>query len=150
MTFTFRTRRPLGIGVLGLFFLFGTMMSGLSAVMLLLPGSILEPLWRLNSPAHAAFEAMGIWAVFLMIAVCIACATAAFGLVLSKPWGFWTAVTILSINLVGDLMNALLAHDWRTLIGLPIGGAMLLYLIRRRSVLGVGVPRAARVRSLQP
>jgi len=31
-------------------------------------------------------------------------------------------------------MNALIANDWRTLIGLPIGGAMLVYLLKKRRV----------------
>jgi hypothetical protein len=33
---------------------------------------------------------------------------------------------------VGDLLNAFLRGDWRTLIGLPIGAAMLTYLLSRR------------------
>jgi len=41
---------------------------------------------------------------------------------------------ILIVNLIGDSLNALLRHDRRTLIGLPIGGAMIAYLlsVRRR------------------
>jgi hypothetical protein len=31
---------------------------------------------------------------------------------------------------VGDLTNALLRHDLRTLIGVPIAGAMMVYLYR--------------------
>ncbi|MGB8768542.1 MAG: hypothetical protein WCC92_02935, partial [Candidatus Korobacteraceae bacterium] len=37
------------------------------------------------------------------------------------------------INLAGDTTNAVIAHDWRTLIGLPIGGAMVVYLLTKRS-----------------
>jgi len=36
--------RPIGIIALSLFFVFGSVMSGLAAVMLLSPGSVLEPL----------------------------------------------------------------------------------------------------------
>jgi len=43
--------RPSGITALSTFFLFGTVISGLAAVMLLFPGSVLEPLWRLNPHA---------------------------------------------------------------------------------------------------
>jgi hypothetical protein len=35
----------------------------------------------------------------------------------------------LGINLVGDTTNTVVSHDWRTLIGLPIGGAMIFYLL---------------------
>jgi hypothetical protein len=42
------------------------------------------------------------------------------------------AVGVLAANLVGDLLNAVVRGDRRTLVGLPIGGAMLAYLLRRR------------------
>lgn len=121
-----------GIVALALFFLFRMITSGLAAVMLLFPGSVLEPLWQLNSRAHEGFVVMGLWAVPLMAAICVACATAAVGLQRRKLWGYWTALAILSINLVGDVANAVFAQDWRTLTGLPIGGAMVMYLLTRR------------------
>ena len=126
------SRSP-GIVALALFFLFGMIMSGLAAVMLLFPGSALEPLWRLNPRAHEGFAVLGLWAVLLMTAVCVACARAALGLQRRKRWGYWTSLAVLSINLAGDMTNALVAHDWRTLIGLPIGGAMVVYLLTKRS-----------------
>jgi len=126
-------RRPPGITALCFFFEFGTVMSGLAAVMLLFPGSVLEPLWRLNPRAREGFAAMGLWAVLLLAVVCAACGAAALGLQRCKRWGYWTALTILIINLAGDTTNAVLAHDWRTLIGLPIGGAMLVYLLTKRT-----------------
>ena len=42
------------------------------------------------------------------------------------------AVTLLAVNLVGDTLGAVLLRDWRTLIGLPIGAAMLAYLLTDR------------------
>jgi hypothetical protein len=124
--------RPLGITALSLFFVFGFAMSGLAAVMLLFPGSALEPLWRLNPRAREGFAGMGAWAVLLMGAVCVACATAALGLWRGTRWGYWTALAILSVNLAGDTLNVFIARDWRTLIGLPIGGTMIAYLVSRR------------------
>jgi Holliday junction resolvasome RuvABC DNA-binding subunit len=47
-------------------------------------------------------------------------------------WGMRLALAILSVNILGDLFNALMRHDLRTLIGLPIGGAMIAYLICSR------------------
>ena len=130
---TYRSR-PVGITALSLFFGFGTLMSGLAAVMLLFPGGVLDPIWWLNPHAHKGFATLGSWAVLLMAAVCLACATAALGLWRCTRWGFWAALAILSINLVGDTTNALIAGDWRTLIGLPIGGFMVAYLVRQRRV----------------
>ena len=123
--------RPIGIALLSFFFLFGVLASGLSAVMLLLPGTPLDMLWRLNPHAHVGFLAMGPWAVVLMSAVCFACATAALGLWRCQRWGRWVAIVILSINLVGDTTNSFLTHDWRTLIGVPIAGIVIVYLFKR-------------------
>ena len=124
--------RPPGITVLGLFFVFGTVMSGLAAVMLLSPGSVLEPLWRLNSRAREGFAAMGLWAVLLMVTVCLACGMAALGVLCCRRWGYWTALAILSINLAGDAANAAVAR-LAHLVGAPIGGAMIAYLLSKRN-----------------
>jgi hypothetical protein len=131
-------KRPPGITALALFFVFGTIMSGLTAVMLSFPGSVIEPLWRLNPRAREGFVGMGGWAVVLMLVVCVACATAAVGLWRCSRVGYWTALVVLAINLVGDTANAVVGDDWRTLIGLPIGGLMMAYLVRKRRVFGLG------------
>jgi hypothetical protein len=43
------------------------------------------------------------------------------------------ALIILALNIAGDLINVFLRHDYRALVGLPIGGAMIVYLARYRS-----------------
>jgi uncharacterized membrane protein (DUF2068 family) len=124
-------RRPPGLTALSGFFVFGAAMSGLTCFLLLFPGTVLDPIWRLNPQAHEAFRSMGIWAVVLMAIVCAACALAAWGLWIVAPWGRWLALGILTVNLIGDVGNAFLRGDLRTLIGLPIGGALIAYLLRR-------------------
>ncbi len=65
-----------------------------------------------------------------MLTVGIACLFAAIGLWRDTVWGTRLALTILSINLIGDLANALFRHDYRALIGLPVGAVMIFYLVR--------------------
>jgi uncharacterized membrane protein (DUF2068 family) len=65
-----------------------------------------------------------------MLPVGIACALAAVGLWRRKVWGVWLAIIILSLNITGDLLSAVVRRDYRALIGLPIGGAMIFYLAR--------------------
>ena len=50
---------PLGVRALGVFFIFGTCMSGISFASLLTPCGALEVIWRLNPPAREAFTKMG-------------------------------------------------------------------------------------------
>ncbi|MFL5533044.1 MAG: hypothetical protein ACJ8BC_13835 [Gemmatimonadales bacterium] len=107
-------------------------MSAVTALALAIPGKWSEQLWRLNPGARTGFQTMGHWAVPLMLLVAAACAGAAIGLWLGKLWGHRLAVAVISLNLAGDVINAAVRGDRRTLIGLPIGGAMIVYLVSRR------------------
>lgn len=112
--------RPLGITALIIFFFFGAAMSFISSIMLMFPGSFLEPLWRLNPRARENFTALGMWAIVLMLVVCIACALAALGLWRGSWWGYWLAVALLTVNLLGDIANVILGTEPRAAIGIPI------------------------------
>lgn len=125
-------RAPIGVRFLVAFFTFGTTMCTLTILALLFPGSVLEPVWRLNPDAHVAFQSLGRLSILLMLVVGTACASAAIGLVRRKRWGRLIAIAVLAVNLLGDTINAIARHDFRTLIGLPIGGAIILYLMSKR------------------
>jgi len=62
----------------------------------------------------------------------VACGLSAIGLARNAEWGRRLAIGVLTVNLIGDSLNALLRHDPRTLIGLPIAGLMIWYLLTRR------------------
>lgn len=62
----------------------------------------------------------------------LGCLLAAVGLLRRKHWGRRLAISILAANLLGDLGNAAVRSDLRTLIGVPIAGAMLWCLLSRR------------------
>ena len=122
-------RRPWFAG----FFGFGAMMCALTLALLLFPGSVLDALWRLNPEARLAFQSFGSWSFVVMLTVGTACLFAAIGLWRGTVWGTRLALTILSLNIIGDLVNTLLRHDYRALIGLPVGAAMIFFLVRPRS-----------------
>ena len=125
-----KSATPIGVKLLALFFAFGACMCGLTIGLLLFPGGVLDSLWRLNPEAHAAFQQMDRLSILLMAVVGVACASAAIGLARNARWGPWLGILILVVNLVGDLTNTFVRHDLRTLIGVPIAGAMILYLAR--------------------
>lgn len=124
---------PLGITALSIFFLFGVAMSFNSSVSLLFPGSFLEPMWRLNPRAREGFAGIGVWVVVLMCAVCVACASASVGLWRGARWGYWAAVVLLCINLLGDIANVLLGTEPRAAVGIPIVLAILAYMMSKRA-----------------
>jgi hypothetical protein len=142
------TERPLGLTALSVFFAAGTIPSTAGALALAFPGAWSEAMWRLKPDAPAEFARLGPMAIPLMALVAAACAGAAIGLWIRRRWGYWLAVGVLSVNLLGHTLNALVRGDWRTLIGLPIGGVMLAYLLnhRVREVFG----RRALIRSEPP
>lgn len=125
-------RRPGGVTALALFFLAGSLIALTSSLALLFSAGPLDAMWRLNPPAREAFRTMGPWAVVLLLGVSAACWLSALGLWGLRPWGRWAATALLAVDLAGDTGNAILRHDPRTLVGLPIAGAMIWYLQRLR------------------
>ena len=128
-----KVETPIGLKLLALFFAFGACMCALTIGLLLFPGSALDSLWRLNPDAHAAFQRIGGLSILLMAILGVACALAAIGLARNVRWGRWLGILVLVVKLVGDLINAFVRDDLRTLIGVPIAGAMIFYLARFES-----------------
>jgi hypothetical protein len=112
-------------------FAFGTTMCALTIILLVFPGTALDLLWRLNPDAHQAFRSFGVWSIILMLIVGISCGVAAVGLAKGTIWGVRLAILILCVNVVGDLVNTF-RGDNRALIGVPIAGALILYLTRSK------------------
>ena len=125
--------RPIGIAILSAFFAIGAAISMTVAIALTFPGSFLDPMWSLNPHAYEAFSNMGRAAIVLMGTVCLACAAAAAGLWQGRPWGRWLAIGLLSVNLVGDLLNSALGVEPRAIIGIPVAAALLAFLFSRRT-----------------
>src|SRR5947208_16923805 len=112
------------IRLLAGFFAFGTAMCALTIVLLIFPGSPLNSLWTLNPDDRVAFQSLGKAAIWLMLVVGAGCAFAAIGLWRRSLWGIRIALVILSLNIFGDLLNAVVRHD----LGL-IGGARRFILV---------------------
>jgi hypothetical protein len=132
-------RRPAGIIALSLFFVFGAVMSGTTAGMLATPGGPLDPVWRLRPLAREQLAPLGIWGVLLMATVSLACIGAAVGLWTGRRAGYRLAAALLLTNLLGDLANAVVRRDPRTLIGIPIVAVLLWYLRLRQPIQPRGV-----------
>jgi len=126
--------RPVGITALSMFFWAGAFISFIAAVSLLTPGSFLEPLWRLNPRAREGFAEIGGWAILLMGAVAVACAMAAAGVWRGSRWGYWLALILLAVNLIGDIANVFLGTEPRAAVGIPIVIAILVFLLVSRRV----------------
>ena len=127
-----RRHRPIGITLLAIFFAAGSLICLVVTLTLAFPGGFLESIWQLKPEARADFEQIGNWSVALMGLVGVACGFASIGLAKNARWGRLLAIGILLVNLFGDTLNAFLRHDPITLIGLPIGGFLIWYLLRQK------------------
>jgi len=128
-----RTRtRPIVVTVLIVLFVFGVTASLISIISLTFPGSFLEPVWKLNPRAREGFARMGGWSILLMSVVCVTCLVTAIGLWRRLRWGYWLAVLVLIINLVGNVINVLVGTDRRAIVGIPIVLLLLIYLLRSK------------------
>ena len=125
--------RSLGTILLIIFFAAGASVCLVTMLALAFPGSLLESIWRLKPEAQTQFQEMGSGAsIALMTLVGAACGLAAIGLARNAEWGRRLAIGVLAVNLIGDSLNAWLRHDPKKLIGLPIGGIMIVYLVKKR------------------
>jgi len=127
-----QTHRSVGTTLLVVFFAGGALICLVTMLALAFPGGFLEPIWRLKPDALVEFQKIGSASVALMAVVGAACGLAAAGLARNAEWGRRLAIGVLAVNLVGDSLNALLRHDPRTLMGLPIGGLMIFYLVKKQ------------------
>ena len=124
--------RPFGITALSVFLCAATGITVVAAISLLFPNSLLEPIWQLNPRPRIALGAIGIWAPLLFFVVAFACATSAIGLWRGARWGYWIAIAILIINMLGNLINVILGTERKAIIGIPIVVLILSYLSSRK------------------
>ena len=127
-----RTRLPLGMFLLALFFAAGAVICIVVMLGLAFPGSILEFIWRFRPEMREELQEAGIWSIAVMAIVGSACGLSAFGLARRAEWGRRLAIGVLTVNFVGDMFNAAFRGDRRTLIGLPIAGLMIWYLHKEK------------------
>jgi hypothetical protein len=84
------------------------------------------------SLARISLGAIGVWAPLLFLVVAVAWRHGCDGLWRGARWGYWIAMAILTINAVGDLVNAILETEQRALIGIPLVVVILAYLFSRK------------------
>lgn len=124
--------RPAGVTALSIFFMVATVIALVALISLLFPNGFLEPMWRLNPRGRAGLAKIGSWAVILFFFVGSACAIAAVGLWRGARWGYVVGIIVLSINLLGDVINVVTGTERRAALGVPIVISILVYLMTKR------------------
>jgi uncharacterized membrane protein (DUF2068 family) len=135
-----KRQRPFFITLLSIFFALGATISLVAGVSLLFPSSFLEPMWQLNTRAQFALAGIRFWGVLLLVFVSICCAIAAIGLWRRQRWGRGVAIGLIGINLLADIINFVLGIEPKAIIGVPIAGVILAYLLSRKVKLWFSEP----------
>src|SRR5690348_6726187 len=78
------------------------------------------------------FATMGAWAPAMLLVVSVACALCSVGLWLGRVWGYRFALIGFATNLIGDAMKSIVGKDPRAAIGIPVVGALIVYLASAR------------------
>src|SRR5215468_10536577 len=122
--------RPQGFAAIGAFFVFGAVMAAYAGVTLLIPGTFLDVLWRLNPRAHEELSVAGGAAAMPFLVLSPALGLAAAGWLQRKQWGWWLGVSVIGINLAGDISQIIFGERWKGAIGVALAGLLLFYMTR--------------------
>jgi hypothetical protein len=118
--------------LLGLFFLFATLMCALAGLSLLTPGGALDAIWRLKPDEQAQLLALGpaVGAGFLALALVMAAASC--GAFARRRWGRRLAIAIFAANAVGDAARIALGGVLEGAIGVAVTAIILWWLTREK------------------
>jgi hypothetical protein len=117
---------------IGVFLFFGAAMALLAGTTLIWRGTVLDRIWALNAGAYAQLAPYGkvIGVPFLGLSAALAVAGA--GWFRRRVWGWRLAVAIIAMQVLGDLVNALMGQWVQGGVGVIVAGGLLFYLTRCR------------------
>jgi hypothetical protein len=123
-------KRPVGVLIVGIFLLAGTVIAILTGISLARPGTSLDAMWNLNRAAYLQFAFLGKLAGYLLPGIAVITALTGYGLLKGRKWAWWMAIAIFAVNGAGDAINIFLGEPLKGIAGLVIAGCFLLYLFR--------------------
>lgn len=124
--------RPRGFIPIGVFFCFGAIMAAYAAVTLLKPGTFLDALWVLNRTGHERLAALGRIAGLPFVILSLSLCSAASGWFLRRQWGWVLGVTIIAVNMAGDLGQLVFGERMKGIVGVAIASLLLIYMTQAK------------------
>jgi hypothetical protein len=122
--------RPRGFASIGVFFAFGAAMAACAGITLLFPTSPLDALWALNKRGHEELSSLGRLGAIPFVILSPTLALAAVGWFRRRRWGWLLGITVIAINMAGDIGQVLFGEGWKGVVGLVIAGLLLVYMTR--------------------
>jgi hypothetical protein len=126
-----RIRQPMTPMVVGVFFAVATGITLVTATSLLLPGSILDTMWRIKPEEHEQLLRAAVPASMGFFALAVIMAIASVGVFRRRHWGWWLAIAIFVTNGIGDAIRITLGAPAEGAVGVSVVVLILFWLIRR-------------------
>jgi hypothetical protein len=123
--------KPFGYTGIGVFLFFGATMASFAAITLAWPGTLLDQAWLLNPVGHAQLATLGRVMAIPFLFLALALFVAGLGWFRHRRWGWLLAVIIISINLLGDVFNALRGEWLKGAVGVVLAGLLLAYMAKK-------------------
>jgi hypothetical protein len=124
-----QSKTTCAMAAVGIFLFFGAIMGFLAGGTLLWRGTFLDRIWTLNATAYRELVPHGrIVGIFFLLLSAALTVTGA-GWFKRRRWAWRLAIGIISAQVLGDLVNALMGDLLRGGIGIAIAGALLFYLL---------------------
>jgi lysylphosphatidylglycerol synthetase-like protein (DUF2156 family) len=125
-------RRPRAVPVVAAFLFVVTVIAAVVGISLVFPNRLTERLWELNKPGAALFHSIGRVSGVFLLALGVATAAAARGLLRRRQWAWWFAVILFAIDGSGDVVSFFVTGDWlRSIVGAIITSVFLCFLCQR-------------------
>lgn len=117
------------VRLLSLFFLIIALISGALDAALVSNSKSLAVLWEVNRQAEQTFRELGPRGVVFLSCVSVLCLVTAIGLWCHRRWGYRLAITLIVVNLIGDLFTLLDLRQPQAMITIIVATGMLSFLL---------------------
>jgi hypothetical protein len=124
--------RPAGFLPIGFFFFFGSLMATYAAITLAIPGTILDRAWVLNPIAYAQLAPLGRVVAVPFAVLAATLFAAGVGWFRRRHWGWILGVSLIAMNMIGDLVNIFRGELLKGMVGVGVAGLLLVYMTRVR------------------
>ena len=125
-----RARWPATPIVAGVFFAFATGITAVTGISLLLPGSVLDVMWRIKPEEHEQLLSAGVPASVGFFGLSAIMAITSIGAFLRRRWAWRLAIVVFVINGIGDVTRAALGAAVQGVVSVAAVALILFWLTR--------------------
>ena len=125
-------RRPATPVVAGVFFAIATGITAVTGISLLVPGSLLDAMWRIKPDEHQQLLSAGVPVSIGFFGLSAIMAMTSIGAFLRRRWAWWLAIVVFMLNGIGDALRIGFGAKIAGVAGVSAVALILFWLTRPR------------------